>query len=106
MGRFETDVLTQCENLRVLMNLLGIWIDRASRRKPMKKLILDLDSSVSPTHGHQERSAYNGHFECTCYNPLSCFNQHGDRERALLRKGNVHTAEEWRSVVKPVIAIS
>ena len=103
MGRFETDALTQCENLRVLMDLPGKWIDRVSKRKPSKKLILDLDSSVSPTHGQQEGTAYNGHFERTCYHPLFCFNQHGDLERALLRKGNVHTAEEWRSVLEPVI---
>ena len=99
MGRFETDVLTQCENLRVLMELSGAWIDQVSRQKPSKKLILDLDSSVSPTHGHQEGTAYNGHFECTCHHPLFCFNQHGDLERALLRKGNVHTADNWRSVL-------
>jgi hypothetical protein len=30
-------------------------------------IILDLDSSVSPTHGDQEGTAYNGHFGCTCY---------------------------------------
>ena len=104
MGRFETDVLTQCENLRVLMELSGAWIDQVSRQKPSKKLILDLDSSVSPTHGNQEGTAYNGHFECTCYHPLFCFNQHGDLERALLRKGNVHTADDWRSVLEPIIA--
>jgi hypothetical protein len=104
MGRFETDVLTQCENLRVLMDLSGAWIDQVSRQKPSKKLILDLDSSVSPTHGNQEGTAYNGHFECTCYHPLFCFNQHGDLERALLRKGNVHTADNWRSVLEPIIA--
>ena len=103
MGRFETEVLTQCENLRVLMDLSGRWIDRVGRRKPMKKLVLDLDSSVSPTHGHQEGSAFNGYFGCTCYHPLFCFNQHGDLERALLREGNVHTAEDWRSVLEPVI---
>ena len=49
MGRFETDVLTQCENLLVLMDLSGAWINQVSRQKPSKKLILDLDSSVSPT---------------------------------------------------------
>ena len=104
MGRFETDVLTQCENLRVLMELSGAWIDQVSRQKPSKKLILDLDSSVSPTHGNQEGTAYNGHFECTCYHPLFGFNQHGDLERALLRKDNVHTADDWRSVLEPIIA--
>ena len=53
MGRFETDVLTQCEDIRVLMDLSGKWIDRVSRRKPMKKLILDPDPPVSPTHGNR-----------------------------------------------------
>ncbi len=104
MGRFETDVLTQGDNLGELMNLSGRWIDRVSKRRPGSKLILDLDSSVSPTHGHQEGTAFNGHFGCTCYHPLFCFNQHGDLERALLRKGNVHTADDWRSVLEPVIA--
>ncbi len=104
MGRFETDVLTQRENLRGLMDLPGRWIDLVSKQKPANKLILDLDSSVSPTHGHQEGSAFNGHFGCTCYHPLFCFNQHGDLERALLRKGTVHTADDWRSVLAPVMA--
>ena len=70
----------------------------------MKKLILDLDLSVSPTDGHLEGTAYNGYFECTCYHPLFCFNQNGDLERAWLRNGNVHTAQEWRVVLEPVIA--
>ena len=37
-------------------------------------------SSVSPTYGDQEGSAYNGHFGCTCYHPLFIFNQFGDLE--------------------------
>jgi len=28
--------------------------------------VLDMDSSVSETHGAQEGSAYNGHFGCAC----------------------------------------
>ena len=35
-----------------------------------RMIILDMDSSVSPTHGEQEGTAYNGHFGCTCYHPL------------------------------------
>jgi Transposase DDE domain group 1 len=30
-----------------------------------------MDSSVSPTHGEQEMSVWNGHYDCTCYHPLS-----------------------------------
>jgi hypothetical protein len=67
-------------------------------------IILDMDSSVSPTHGDQDGSAYNGHFGCTCYHPLFLFNQFGDLERCSLRPGNVHSADGWRDVLEPVVA--
>ena len=66
-------------------------------------IILDMDSSVSPTHGEQEGTAYNGHFGCTCYHPLFLFNQFGDLERCSLRPGNVHSADGWRNVLEPVV---
>jgi len=62
-----------------------------------------MDSSVSPTHGEQEMSAWNGHYGCTCYHPLFLFNQFGDMERCALRAGNVHSADGWESVLKPVV---
>ena len=104
MSRFETQTLTQPHNLEALMDLPGVLVDRVRKRKPIRKLILDMDSSVSPTHGEQEGSSYNGHFGCTCYHPLFCFNQFGDLERALLRTGKVHSADDWRSVLEPVVA--
>ncbi len=104
MGRFETEVLTEAKNLAALMEMSGKWIEHVQQRRPIDRIILDLDSSVSETHGQQEGSAYNGYFECTCYHPLFCFNQFGDLERALLRNGNVASAHEWRSVLEPVVA--
>lgn len=104
MGRFETEILTARKNLKALMNLPGMWIDRVRERRALDKLILDLDSSVSETYGRQEGSAYNGHFECTCYHPIFCFNHVGDLERVLLRNGNVASADEWRAVLEPVVA--
>ena len=62
MGRFETEWLATEENFAVLNYLPGAWIDRVHDRKIPKIIILDMDSSVSPTHGGQEGSAYNGHF--------------------------------------------
>jgi hypothetical protein len=59
--------------------------------------VFDLDSSESPTYGEQESSAYNGHFDCTCYHPPFVFNQFGDVERGALRSGNVPSAEGWRA---------
>ncbi|MCX5659917.1 MAG: IS1380 family transposase, partial [Planctomycetota bacterium] len=104
MAHFETQVLTRPGILAVLMDLSGKWIEQVSQHRPLDRIILDLDSSVSETHGQQEGSAYNGYFECTCYHPLFCFNQDGDLERALLRNGNVASADDWRSVLEPVVA--
>ena len=104
MGRVETEVLTQPRNLAELMRLSGIWIEELRERHPMRELILDMDSSVSETYGEQEGTAYNGHFDCTCYHPLFCFNQFGDVEQTLLREGNVHSAKDWRDVLEPVVS--
>ncbi len=103
MGRFETKWLSRPENLAALADLSGQWIDKVHQRRPPKQIVLDMDSSESPTYGDQEGSAYNGHFGCTCYHPLFVFNQLGDVERCALRSGNVHSADGWRAVLEPVI---
>ena len=103
MGRFETQWLTAENNLLALADLSGQWIDIVHGRRPPKGIVLDMDSSVSPTHGEQENSVWNGHYACTCYHPLFVFNQFGDLERCTLRPGNVHSADGWESVFKPVI---
>jgi len=103
VGRFETEMLSETHNLMALMNLSGQWIDKVRRHKPLRELILDMDSSVSETYGSQEGTAYNGHFECMCYHPLFLFNQFGDLEYAMLRRGNKASAKYWRRVLLPVI---
>src|SRR5487761_1887372 len=103
MGRFETAWLTSEANLAALADLSGAWIDRVHARRPQTTIVLDMDSSVSETHGAQEGSAYNGHFGCTCYHPLFLFNQFGDLERCSLRPGNAHSAADWRAVLEPVV---
>jgi hypothetical protein len=102
IGRFETAWLASEENLAALTDLSGALIDRA--RWGSKTVILDVDSSVSPTHGEQEGSSYNGHFACTCYHPLFVFNHFGDLERCALRPGHVHSAEGWRELLEPVVS--
>ena len=103
MGRFETEFLTQRENLAGLSEINGKWVERAMSKTPHRRIILDLDSSESPVHGAQEGSAYNGHFGSTCFHPLFCFNQWGDCEGELLRPGNVHSADRWKEVLDPVV---
>ena len=104
MGRFETEWLVSDENSAALTSLSGQWIDSVHGRRSPRSIVLDMDSSVSPTHGEQEGTAYNGHFACTCYHPVFVFNQFGDLERSALRPGNVHSADGWRAVPEPVVA--
>jgi hypothetical protein len=104
MGRFETKWLSRPENLAALADLPGRWVDKVHQRRPPRIVVLDMDSSESPTYGEQEGGAYNGHFGCTCYHPLFVFNQLGDVERCALRSGNVHSADGWHAVLEPVIA--
>jgi hypothetical protein len=103
VGRFETEMLSQRHNLMALLNLSGQRIDKVHWHQPLRELILDMDSSVSETYGEQEGSAYNGHFGCTCCHPLFLFNQFGDLEYAMLRRGNKASAKYWRRVLLPVI---
>ena len=68
-----------------------------------QRLILDLDSSESPVHGEQEGAKYNGHYGSVCYHASFCFNQFGDCEGAMLREGNVSSADSWRELLNPIV---
>ena len=87
-----------------MADLPGRWIDAVHDREPPKSITLDMDSSESPVHGDQEGAAWNGHFQSKCLHPLFVFNQYGDLERCALRPGNVHSADSWEDVLKPVLA--
>ena len=38
------------------------------------------------------------------YHPLFCSNQFGELERSLLRPDNVHSAEDWQTVLEPLVS--
>jgi Transposase DDE domain group 1 len=103
MGRFEWRWLAAENNLSPLADLSGQWIDCVHARRPPRGVVLDIDSSLSPTHGEQEMSAWNGHYGCTCYHLLFPFNQLGDLQRCTLPPGNVDSADAWQNVLTPVV---
>ena len=104
MGRFKRWWLATDKNLSALADLSGQWIELVHARRPPRGIVLDMDSSESPSHGEQEMSVWNGHYACTCYHPLFVFYQFGDLERRALRPGNVHSADGWGGPLKPVFA--
>jgi Transposase DDE domain group 1 len=71
---FETELLTQDENLAGLATINRELIAKAETTEPPQREVLDMDSTEIPVYGQQEQSAYNGHFESTCYHPLLLFN--------------------------------
>jgi hypothetical protein len=60
MGRFETKWLCRPENLAALADLPGRWIDKVHQRRPPKMIVLDMDSSESPTYDDQKAAPTTG----------------------------------------------
>ena len=100
---FETEVLTQEENLARLPALNRELIGKAKAIAATRRVVLDMDSTEVRVNGRREQSAYNGHFESTCYHPLLLFNREGDCLAAKLRPGNVHSADGWEDLLLPEI---
>ena len=100
---FETELLAEEENFAGLARLNRELIGRAEALGSPYRTVLDMDSTEIPVYGEQEQSAYNGHFESTCYHPLLLFNRDGDCLAAKLRPGNVHSAEGWEEFLLPEI---
>ncbi len=100
---FETEVLAQDQNLAGLEVINRDLIARTESVDSRERVVLDMDSTEIPVYGQQEHSAYNGHFESTCFHPLLLFNREGDCLAAKLRRGNVHSAEGWEELLLPEI---
>jgi hypothetical protein len=100
---FETEVLTQEENFAGLVALNRELIGKAEAVDSPRRVVLDMDSTEIAVYGQQENSAYNGHFESTCYHLLLLFNREGDCLAAKLRPGNVHSADGWEEMLLPEI---
>jgi hypothetical protein len=70
--------------LRADFDALQLWVfARKTKNGPQARRLLALASIYDgatrtetakigglPTHGEQEMSAWNGHYECACYHPL------------------------------------
>ena len=100
---FETEILAEDANFAGLAGLSRALIAKAEALDSGYRTVLDMDSTEIPVYGAQEQSAYNGHFESTCFHPLLLFNREGDCLAAKLRPGNVHSAEGWEELLMPEI---
>jgi hypothetical protein len=53
----------------------GLFVDLflAAHATPPQELVLDLDATDDPLHGHQEGRFFHGYYDCHCYLPLYVF---------------------------------
>jgi len=95
ISRFENQVGVQ-DLYRMGRELVARVIERHQRRRHgrVRHITIDLDPTDDPTHGAQQLTFFNGHYDCWCYLPLLAFLtfDHGPEQvlcAALLRPGNV-----------------
>ena len=55
------------------MESLFVELFLAAHGKPPAEIVLDLDATDDPLHGHQEGRFFHGYYNCYCYLPLYVF---------------------------------
>lgn len=82
-----------------------LWVDlflEAHRTAP-KQIILDLDATDDPLHGHQEGRFFHGYYDGYCYLPLYIFcGEH--LLCAKLRRANIDGAAGAREEIERIVA--
>ena len=100
---FDSEILAEEANFAGWAQINRELIAKAEAIESAPRVVLDMDSTEIPVYGQQEQSAYNGHFESTCYHPLLLFNRQGDCLAGKLRPSNVHSADGWQQRLLPEI---
>jgi Transposase DDE domain group 1 len=73
-----------------------------AHRTPPEEIILDLDATDDPLHGHQEGRFFHGYYDCYCYLPLYVFcGRH--LLAARLRRSNIDASADARDEVARIV---
>jgi Transposase DDE domain group 1 len=93
LSRFENSIGRR-ELYRMGEILTSVVVDRHRLRigRTCRKVVIDLDSTADPTHGAQQLTLFNGHYDTWCYLPLLGFVSFDDEPEqylftAMLRPG-------------------
>src|SRR5713101_6662391 len=107
LSRFENSIGPR-ENYRLFITLARSLIERQQKRLrgKLRSITIDLDPTDDPTHGQQQFSCFNAHYDTYCYLPLLGFVSFNDEPEqylvtAVLRPGN---ATEKTGVVVGLLA--
>ena len=100
LSRFENRT-----NRRMIYELCSAWLDRyvASLEK-RKAIVIDIDGTDDPTHGHQQLALFHGYYGQHMYHEL--FFHDGDTGQIILpvlRPGNSHSNRGFVSILKRIV---
>jgi hypothetical protein len=80
---------------------VGLFLE--AHKTPPQEIILDLDATDDPLHGHQEGRFFHGYYDCHCYLPLYVFcGRH--LLAAKLRRSNIDASAGAVEEVARIIA--
>ena len=108
LSRFENAVGRR-ELLRLSEALAEVVIARhGRRRKRARRITIDLDPTVDPTHGGQQLTLFNGFYDTWCYLPLAGFLTFDDEAEQylfchVLRAGNAAAKQGAIGVLKRLL---
>ena len=98
LSRFE-NAFARADLYRMGVALADTVIERHRRRlkRKAKRITIDLDPTDDPTHGAQQLSFFNGHYDTACYLPMAgflTFNEEAEQYlfAYVLRPGNAGAA--------------
>lgn len=98
LSRFENAV-TRADLYRMGIALAATVIERHRRRlkRKARRITIDLDPTDDPTHGAQQLTFFNGHYDSWCYLPVAGFLSFNDEPEQylfayVLRPGNATAA--------------
>ncbi len=111
ISRFENGVTSQVL-YEMGCTLATRVIARHGRRRHgrARQITIDLDPTDDPTHGAQQLTFFNGHYDTWCYLPLLAFVTFDDEAEqylcaAVLRPGNAPATRDARGVLCRLLAL-
>lgn len=109
LSRFENGV--GWEQLRDMAHVLADTVIETHRRRlkgKARRITIDLDPTDDPTHGQQEFTFFNGHYDTWCYLPVvATVTFNAEREQfavaAVLRPGNAPAVRGARGLLRHLL---
>jgi hypothetical protein len=82
--------------------LLDFYI--ASKKGDLPEVIIDIDATEDPVHGHQQLSFFHGFYENYIYHPLLIYDgRTGELITTVLRPGNVHASRRIVAILRRIV---